>query len=155
MKTNILTMLIALPVIAALMANTPTPQWGIDDHTCVDFQIKNLKTNKGSFWLAFYKEPGKFPKKGGEMFSKLVPVKDQPVLNTEICGLQQGWYAVAAFQDLDDNGDMNTSMIGLPKEPYGFSNGVHPVFKAPSFHQCRFYIAPGTAPTVTIDMINP
>ncbi|MFL5335203.1 MAG: DUF2141 domain-containing protein [Geminicoccaceae bacterium] len=38
--------------------------------------------------------------------------------------LAPGRYAVAAYHDLNGNGQLDTSMLGLPTEPYGFSNDV-------------------------------
>jgi len=35
-----------------------------------------------------------------------------------------GVYAAAAFQDLNGNGRLDRTPIGLPLEPYAFSNGV-------------------------------
>lgn len=35
-----------------------------------------------------------------------------------------GAYAVAVFQDLNGNGQLDRDRAGLPVEPYGFSNGV-------------------------------
>ena len=128
-----------------------------NNSTCVQFRIKNVKTTRGQFWLAFYKEPGTFPKKGREAFSRLIKLLGggRKQETTTVCGLEQGWYAVAAFQDLDENGEMTFNIIGLPAEPYGFSNAVHPVLSAPSFQQCRFYIEPGKQPVIDIDLINP
>jgi uncharacterized protein (DUF2141 family) len=39
-------------------------------------------------------------------------------------GLVPGRYAVAAYQDLNGNGELDRSLLGLPVEPYGFTNDV-------------------------------
>ncbi|MFH6786538.1 MULTISPECIES: DUF2141 domain-containing protein [Methylobacterium] len=39
-------------------------------------------------------------------------------------GVPPGTYAVAAFQDLDGDGRLGRTPLGLPTEPYGFSNGA-------------------------------
>ncbi len=48
-----------------------------------------------------------------------------------------GSYAVAAFQDLDGDGRLGRTPLGLPTEPYGFSNGAgrrgRPDFAAAAF----------------------
>ncbi len=48
-----------------------------------------------------------------------------------------GTYAVAAFQDLDGDGRLGRTGLGLPTEPYGFSNGAgrrgRPDFAAAAF----------------------
>jgi uncharacterized protein (DUF2141 family) len=48
-----------------------------------------------------------------------------------------GTYAVAAFQDLDGDGRLTRTPLGLPREPYGFSNNAgrtgRPDFAAAAF----------------------
>jgi uncharacterized protein (DUF2141 family) len=35
-----------------------------------------------------------------------------------------GTYAVKLYQDVNSNGELDRNFLGIPKEPYGFSNGV-------------------------------
>ena len=53
-------------------------------------------------------------------------------------GLTPGQYAAAAFQDLNDDGEMNANMFGMPVEPYGFSNNARGQFGPPSFDDQLF-----------------
>lgn len=39
-----------------------------------------------------------------------------------LSGLPDGMYAVAAYQDSNGNGQLDRSFLGIPQEPYGFSN---------------------------------
>ena len=41
-----------------------------------------------------------------------------------ITGVKPGRYAVAAFLDANGNGRLDKNFLGLPSEPYGFSNDV-------------------------------
>lgn len=52
-----------------------------------------------------------------------------------IDGLPEGYYAVSAYHDMDDNGRLNTNFIGMPKEGVGNSNdnAGRPNFKKSSF----------------------
>ena len=148
-------LLLTLPIlIVTLSSYMKTANVNVD-HTCVDFDIRNIRNNQGTFSLAFYKDPNTFLKKGGELFAREVHLGTSVEQLTQICGLDTGWYAVAAFQDLDNSGDMKYNMIGMPKEPYGFSNGVKPMFKAPSFNQCRFYVSTANKAMVKVELINP
>ncbi len=47
--------------------------------------------------------------------------------------LVPGRYAVIAFQDANDNGRLDKSFLGVPTEPYGFSNDAHGLLSSPSF----------------------
>ena len=54
-----------------------------------------------------------------------------------------GTYAIEAYQDVNDNDKMDTTWLGLPLEPYGFSRDAHPVFSKPSFSRVKFTVAAG------------
>jgi uncharacterized protein (DUF2141 family) len=41
-----------------------------------------------------------------------------------IRNVKPGTYAIAVFHDVNGNGKLDRSFIGLPSEPYGFSNDV-------------------------------
>ena len=64
-------------------------------------------------------------------------------------GLKPGVYAIKMMQDINRNGKFDTSWLGLPLEPYGFSNNAAPFLSAPSFDRTRFTVVPG-ANAITI-----
>ena len=45
---------------------------------------------------------------------------------------------MAIYQDVDGDGKITKNLIGIPKEPYAFSNNYKPTIKAPSFNDCKF-----------------
>ena len=55
--------------------------------------------------------------------------------------LPPGRYAVAVLHDVNGNGKMDTRMLRLPKEPYGFSNGAKPKLGPPQFEDAAFDLA--------------
>ena len=54
--------------------------------------------------------------------------------------LKAGTYAVAVFQDLNDDGILNKGAFGVPVEPYGFSNSVRGKLGPPSFDAASFSV---------------
>jgi len=58
-------------------------------------------------------------------------------------GLKPGRYAVMAFQDVNGDGRLNVWPIGLPKEPYGFSNGARGTFGPARWKDAAFDLKPG------------
>jgi uncharacterized protein (DUF2141 family) len=54
-----------------------------------------------------------------------------------------GTYAIQAFQDLNSNGEMDTSWLGLPQEPYGFSRDARPRLSKPGFERVKFDVVAG------------
>jgi uncharacterized protein (DUF2141 family) len=57
--------------------------------------------------------------------------------------LPPGRYAIESFQDINGNGRMDTSWLGLPLEPYGFSQDARPFLSKPGFGAVAFTLAAG------------
>jgi uncharacterized protein (DUF2141 family) len=65
------------------------------------------------------------------------------IVTVTLKGLQPGRYAIESFQDINGNGKMDKSWLGLPEEPYGFSRDAQPFLSKPSFNAVAFSIVPG------------
>jgi uncharacterized protein (DUF2141 family) len=67
-----------------------------------------------------------------------------------IPNVRPGSYAIAIFHDLNGDGKLDRNLLGLPNEPYGFSNDVGRR-GIPSFQGALVPVRePSTAVTVTI-----
>jgi uncharacterized protein (DUF2141 family) len=64
-----------------------------------------------------------------------------------------GTYAIETFQDVNSNGKMDTSWIGIPQEPFGFSHDAKPVLSKPGFAKVKFDVAAGVN-TQTLHLQN-
>ncbi len=51
----------------------------------------------------------------------------------EFTDVPLGRYVIAAFHDQDGNNKLNSSLIGMPSEPYGFSRNARGTLGAPKF----------------------
>ncbi|MEP5614336.1 MAG: DUF2141 domain-containing protein [Cyclobacteriaceae bacterium] len=58
--------------------------------------------------------------------------------------LAHGAYAIVIFQDLNGNKELDTNFMGIPKEPYGFSNNPSTRFGPPSFEGASFKVEGNT-----------
>jgi uncharacterized protein (DUF2141 family) len=54
-----------------------------------------------------------------------------------------GVYAIEAYQDINGNDKMDTSWIGLPEEPFGFSRDASPHLHKPDFKNVQFTVVSG------------
>ena len=52
--------------------------------------------------------------------------------------VEKGEYAIAAFQDINKNGDLDRNIFQYPTEPFGFSNNFRPMLKAPHWTDVAF-----------------
>ena len=58
-------------------------------------------------------------------------------------GVPPGTYAIQTFQDINSNGRMDTSWLGFPLEPFGFSRDARPILSKPGFKAVSFHLASG------------
>ena len=99
--------------------------------------VANIKKDSGTILIALYNSKDKFPNTNEAYKEGRVKVKNkQAVFIFE--GLAPGEYAVALFHDQNDNNKLDKSDLGLPKEPYGFSNDAKAMFGPPSFNKAKF-----------------
>lgn len=63
-----------------------------------------------------------------------------------------GEYSIAAYLDENGDGKLNRGKIlGLPKEPVAFSNGVVPKLAKPSFEETKVSVAADSVVIITLD----
>lgn len=117
--------------------------------------IRNVKDSRGDFVISFYDNEGAFPKVGREMLIEKVQVTDTLPHLIKVKVPKEGWYAIAMFQDEDSNGKIKQDKVGIPEEPYAFSNNIHPKVAAPTFALCKFYISKSAAKPQEIRLIQP
>jgi uncharacterized protein (DUF2141 family) len=67
----------------------------------------------------------------------------------EIRDLPPGIYAVQAFQDADNDGEMQQNFLGIPREGVGFGNGAKIGMSAPSFEASSTDV---TGPSATTEV---
>ncbi len=60
-----------------------------------------------------------------------------------------GTYAVAVYQDRNGNGRLDKNPLGIPTEPYAFSNNPTVKWRAPSFSEAAVAL---NAPKVTVSV---
>src|SRR5512132_2270291 len=57
--------------------------------------------------------------------------------------LDPGQYAIILFHDVNGNGKLDKNALGVPTEPYGFSNNVQGFLGPPAFDKAVMQITPG------------
>ena len=106
-------------------------------------QFTNINAAKGSIYVAVYDRPEKFLKEQEVRFQKIIPVSAKGELEITLPELPAGNYAISCFHDVNGNGKLDKNLLGIPTEPYGFSNNARPTFRAPNWEEARFFWEPG------------
>jgi len=71
----------------------------------------------------------------------------------QLAELPHGKYAVSVFQDLNNNGKLDTNFLGIPTEPYGYSQNPRPRFRAATFEEAAFEYS-GKATKIVINLLK-
>ena len=98
--------------------------------------IDNLKSPSAPVIVSFYTPQNKFLDLLDQKKYQFKPKNGK--LSEKITDLPYGVYAIAIFEDLDSDGKIGKNMLGIPTEPYAFSQNYKPKIHAPSFDDCKF-----------------
>ena len=100
-------------------------------------EFENIKSKTGTLFIALYNEEAQFLKTAFD--GTKVPVKDGKATAT-FNNLAKGVYAISAFYDKNNNGQLDTNFLGIPKEPTAMSNNAKGSFGPPKFKDAKFII---------------
>ena len=97
-------------------------------------EVHGIRSGDGTLYVAVHTPETKetFPAGAGKLAGL-----DQPArigsLRFVLRDLSPGQYAVNAFHDENDNGELDTGLFGIPSEGYGFANDPNTTFGPPDF----------------------
>lgn len=117
--------------------------WNMENLATMRLQFSNIDAAQGSIYLAVYDKRHKFLDETAVLFQKVIPVVQSGNLEIALPELPAGTYAISCFHDVNGNGKLDTNFLGIPTEPYGFSNNARPKFRAPNWEEAKFDWQPG------------
>lgn len=113
----------------------------------VSFEFNNLEKVSGKIYLSVINDPEiwNMKLKSQEPPEKSIEFKAAVMVGGKnmsiiVNGLKPGVYAAQIFHDLNENGKLDTNALGIPKEPYGFSNNKKGIFGKPKFKKVSFVV---------------
>ena len=113
----------------------------------VTISVTNIAIHNGFIMVAIYDETGW----GDASITNLRESVHGDTVSLTLTVPNPGRYGIRLFHDVDGNGELNTNIMGIPTEPYGFSNNAPPRFGPPSFKAAAFDIGL-TGATQTISL---
>lgn len=112
----------------------PSPVPSTDGQTTLQLRVTGLKRRASDLRIALFDSPDGFPQPSSSSSTLIVPVgADQGEATVDLMVPVNVPVAIAVFQDLDGNGVLSKSAVGIPSEPYGFSNDSRGLFGPPTF----------------------
>ena len=104
------------------------------------FSVVGLTAKSGDVCVAVFETESGFPKPELSTKTLVIPKTGEQVQFLLELPINRP-VAVAVFQDIDGNGKLTKSQLGIPSEPYGFSNNARGMFGPPAFMEAAFVLS--------------
>lgn len=119
-------------LIFFLLSSAISAQEGV-----LEIEISNIKSAEGYMMVALFDSEDTFL---GTTYFRATreEVAAKGAMTLTIKDLPFGKYAISIFHDENNNQDLDTNKVGIPKEPYGFSNNARGFFGPPNFDSAAF-----------------
>ena len=128
MKLNALCSFVIFAVCSGLTASAAP----------VKFLIQNVTHTKGPIYISLFSTQHSWADETPTSIVKISPVEKGTAIS--VVDLAPGDYAFFVFHDLDDNGEVATTFLGFPAEPYAFSNNFKLKMSKPNFADLKFVV---------------
>lgn len=124
-------------IVAPLFVTVAGTSFADDRTTTLSIDISGIKKDRGTIRVAVFDTKEAWLKK--PVYTAVMPVNGNDLRFSQEA-VPYGVYAVAVYHDVDSNGELNTNFIGLPKEPYGFSNNARGSFGPAKWKKASFTV---------------
>ncbi len=113
----------------------------------LEVTVKNIKELKGTIRVALFNNEKDFLENFLE--GKIVKATGKEV-KVVFENLKPGDYAVSVFHDENENEKLDSGFMGIPNEPYGFSNDAMGTFGPPSFEKAKMKLDSDKVSTINL-----
>lgn len=100
--------------------------------------VTGFKDREGFLRIGLFNESRHFLKR--PIDSKVVSLSADSA-SVIFQNLPPGQYAVSVFHDQNNNEELDTNVLGIPKEGFAFGNNAMGMFGPPSFEKCSVVIS--------------
>lgn len=139
MKITIIIMMIQV----LFNLNTTTEyQTNTEGFGSIILQVESVDVNKGGAISAGIFTKEFFPQTGKATHERYIDI-DNGSMEIVFDFIPAGVYGAAVYQDIDMDGALRTNLVGLPREPIGFSKDARIRFGPPAFSDAAFNLNAG------------
>jgi uncharacterized protein (DUF2141 family) len=108
-----------------------------EETSILTVKISDIENSDGTLLVSVFSPDDDWLKETYTFHRLEVDMKDG-VQSVDFTGLEPGTYAVSIIHDQNNNGELDSGMFHIPKEPYGFSNDAKGRMGPPGFDDCKF-----------------
>lgn len=121
--------------LAAPLALAPAP-------AVIRAEVGPFRELRGKLECSLYNRPEGFPRDKSKIIAqRRVPV-DAVKVECSFAELKPGNYAIAVFHDRNDNGEIDTNFLGIPREAYGVTNNKTYALRPPRWEESKVLLLP-------------
>jgi uncharacterized protein (DUF2141 family) len=133
---------------AAVLFASPAPICATDLSDII-VNLIELPPTSGTVMVALWRNEATFLK--SQPYRTVTVTMSDGHASAEFRNVEPGIYAISAFRDKNGNGKLDRSVIGKPKEPFGFSNDASGHFGPPKWQDAKFDVN-GASTTITVHL---
>jgi len=115
--------------VAVLAGIAAVPAFSAD----LTVEVRGIRSGDGRLYVAVHAPQTRDTFPAGEGVAAFRQDAQVGALRFVVRDLPPGQYAVNAFHDENDNGELDTNLFGIPTEGYGFTNDPKTTFGPPDF----------------------
>lgn len=128
--------IVLFTLLMNFLFTTPPPTESEVGTGTVTITFSNVAINKGVVRSAIYKKDG-FLKRDGELYDSKEK-SNSSTITVVYKDIPYGTYAIASYQDENEDAKLSANAIGIPNEAYGFSKPLPSKWRVPKFEDVAF-----------------
>jgi len=122
-----------------MFLNLPAGTFARSPCTGIHVQILNIRNSTGNVACALFESPVGFPIEYLRSATNVIAIKVRKTqASCDFEDIPPGTYAIVVIHDENVNGKLDTNLLGIPTEGYGFSNDAKVLFGTPSYSAASF-----------------
>jgi uncharacterized protein (DUF2141 family) len=99
-----------------------------------DLPMSSVSEQELRVFIGLVSEPARWP--SGPFDRRAIALLSDRGASARFGDLEPGRYAIVAFLDLDGDGELARTVLGVPREPIAYGNDAKPRFGPPPFEAC-------------------
>ncbi len=116
----------------------------------LSIKVEGITEVKGNLGILLFNSEDGYPEEGKKALKSYSVKVDQEVMIINLGDFPKGEYAVTLMHDKNLNGIMDKTMIGIPKEPFGFTKMKEIPFGTPSFKETSILLNKSTLESIKL-----
>jgi uncharacterized protein (DUF2141 family) len=101
----------------------------------LELTVENIESASGALEITAFSGADNYMRRGKTV---RVSVDRTGQIRIPLEDLPFGEYALVIYHDVNGDRRFDQNILGIPKEPYGFSNNIRPRFSSPEYEECKF-----------------